>query len=136
MHARNQPHIWHVPAGDDELLADLEARQPGSDGGKLRPRFEKRSFSKDVEPDDLQRALADIVEILLIKAAAGKMSEHTVAEELASRAAAYRRSGLDSLADALPESYKAMLSMLQDTGKLTFRSTSGGATMQMLVLVL
>jgi hypothetical protein len=41
----------------------------------------------------------------------GKLrSRYTVSDELASRAASYRQSGMHDLADALPTRYKAMLS--------------------------
>ncbi len=103
--------------GDEEYLRDLEACQPGNNGGKLRSRFEKRACPRDEDHAVLRNVLSDLVEVMLIKARAGKMSERSVDEDLASRAAGYRRNGLDSVADAFPTSYKALLTMLQESGK-------------------
>ena len=64
--------------------------------------------------------LADCLELLLLMVKDGKMSEDTVQGFLRKTRAGYERGGERDVAAALPDNYKAMLSILDDSEHMSW----------------
>jgi hypothetical protein len=109
----------HAEAAGHHLAdtpADLDERQPGSDGGQVATRAERHSYPKP--PDQRTQALvtADMIECVILKSRDG-MNERQAQAHLISKAAGYRRLGQHDVANALPTTFKAVLTALQDQGE-------------------
>ena len=110
-------------SGSLQYLEDLASSQPGCDGGKTKRRFERERYPGKPGSDTSARLVVTaLAEQLLIKATNNRMTEGVVKAELCVIADNYRRLGRHDLADAMPRSYKAMLTMLSDAGQCSLYS--------------
>ena len=118
-HSSSVSRPVHAEAAAHHLAdtpADLRERQPGSDGGQMATRAERRTQSL---------VTADLIECLIMKSRGG-MSEHQAQAHLISKTAGYRRLGQHDGADALPTTLQAVLTALQDQGEGSHGAQSTG----------
>lgn len=104
--------------GDQDTMDRLRLRQAARDGGKEVPRFERRTYpaTETATAVALDHVITDLVECLLIKGRHTQQTEGEVGDTLLKLKSSYTRAGRHDLAALLPDSYKAMLTMLQDSG--------------------
>ena len=106
--------------GDRDTLDKLELRRAAlGDGGKDVRRFEKQRYPKlgDATAHEFHIIITDVVELLLIKARHAHQTEAEIKDFLRSKKSSYQRAGKPRLAAMLPTTYKAMLTLLQDSGE-------------------
>lgn len=98
-----------------EEVARLRLHQPGFDGGKIKRRFERRSY-----PDGLLRSptvLQALLNLLVVKVNDLHMSEGTLDMLLAAKRQDYRQCKHTAhLADLVPTCCKAAMTALEDAG--------------------
>jgi hypothetical protein len=97
-------------------MTELVLKQPGNDGGVPNRRFQRARYPIGSSQDCMERLLPSLVEILLIKTRNPGTSEKAMQDMLIALAGTFRRSNLTILADAVPTSFKALLSLLLDQG--------------------
>lgn len=102
-----------------DTLDRLRLRQPGYDGGKPVSRFERQSYPDPTGASvkDVETVLTGLVEALLIKARHAHQTESQVKDFLAHQISSLHRTGRSSIAKLMPTTYKALLSMLKDSGE-------------------
>jgi len=63
-----------VVSADQATIDRAKANRPGNDGGRLEPRSKTRAIDKECAPALVPLLLADLVELLVIKATSVSMS--------------------------------------------------------------
>ena len=100
-------------------MGALHCRQPGQDGGRHVPRFERERYPNldKAKEEELRLIFISMVELLMEKAQHTAMTEAMIASELARKRRNLERLGKQSMADLLSTTYKGLLSMLSDAGE-------------------
>ena len=109
-----QTAYFNAEADADEL-AELRRLQPGNDGGVKTRRFQRRTYPEQHEQHWLLM-MTEMLEFFIIKTTSGSTTENCVEQFLEQKKHSFERLGLHDLAEAVPTSYKGMLTALQDSG--------------------
>ena len=99
----------------EEERSYLKRRQPGHDGATFHPRSERAAYPvplADIPDDEQVLLLTALVDILIDKATSPSITETAVDMRLRCLKGVYKNLKRHTLADAVPLSFKAMLSLL------------------------
>lgn len=114
------PSFLCTCTADQATIDTLEARRPGNDGGCRQTRSERRTWPRAAHAalsgSDQLKILESCIEVLVTKATFGTMPEAAVDFVLASINGAFQRAARMDLAEAMPQTYKGMLTFLLDMG--------------------
>lgn len=113
--ANSVPFLSCTPT-DGPAKEELQARQPGNDGGVFQRRFEKRKVpdlaANGIDEATTRTVLTDLLEIYVMKVA-GRLSESDVENILTHSRACYRRLRMGHIADVFPLTCGAMMTLLE-----------------------
>ena len=99
----------------EEERSYLKRRQPGHDGARFHPRSERAVYPvplADIPDDEQVLLLTALADILMDKATSPSITKTAVDMRLRCLKGVYKNLKRHTLADAVPLSFKAMLSLL------------------------